>query len=314
MQDKTKCTKCVIDGCKICDEISNNCIECKNNYKPHIDLTTKLIISCNLLCDLGKENKCLTCDMKEGKESNCGSCNEGYKLINGKCKKIENSFIGVYDVKSTSNFTKIIRLIGYYGNNIKLSDFNIYVNGEKVEPKFLIAEDYTSLIYGDYAAYIFPKLGKNEVKIIFNKILTNLDRLFENCYDLISIEFSETFDSSHVLSMKYIFSGCDSLEHVNISSLNTSITGDMQEMFSGCHSLTSLDLTNFDTRTVNSMQGMFASCDNLSYIDLSSFTTTYLEFRNYIFDDMGQNVTIIISKDAIIKYKIPNGWNVIYID
>ena len=89
--------------------------------------------------------------------------------------------------------------------------------------------------YGDYAAYIFPKLGKNEVKIIFNKILTNLDRLFENCYDLISIEFSETFDSSHVLSMKYIFSGCDSLEHINISSLNTSITGDMTEMLAVIH-------------------------------------------------------------------------------
>ena len=46
--------------------------------------------------------------MKKGKESLCSSCNKGYKLINGKCKKIENSFIGIYNITSTSNPTKIM--------------------------------------------------------------------------------------------------------------------------------------------------------------------------------------------------------------
>ena len=108
IQDKTKCSKCSIEGCKICDNTSNNCIECKNNYRSIIDINSGLIISCNLLCELGNGNKCLACDTTKGKESLCLSCNEGYKLINGKCKKIENSFIGIYNITSITSFTKIL--------------------------------------------------------------------------------------------------------------------------------------------------------------------------------------------------------------
>ena len=88
LQDKTKCSKCPNENWKICDIFSNNCIKCKNNYRANIDINSGLIKSCDLLCDLGEGDKCLTCEMKKGKESLCSSCNEGYKLINGKCKKI----------------------------------------------------------------------------------------------------------------------------------------------------------------------------------------------------------------------------------
>ena len=62
------------------------------------------------------------------KKNQCLSCNIGYKLIKGKCKKIENSFIGIYNVTSVSKFTKIMCVSS---NNIKLSDFDMYVNGKK---------------------------------------------------------------------------------------------------------------------------------------------------------------------------------------
>ena len=55
-----------------------------------------------------KNNKCLTCNEKIGYESQCGSCNEGNKLVNGKCKIIENSFIGIFNVSSIDNFTSIM--------------------------------------------------------------------------------------------------------------------------------------------------------------------------------------------------------------
>ena len=48
----------------------------------------------------------------------------------------------------------------------------------------------------------------------------------------------------------------------------------MEEMFSGCESLTALDLSSFDTSEVSYMRGMFYSCKSLIALDLSSFDTS----------------------------------------
>ena len=307
IQDKAKCSKCSIEGCKICDNVSNNCIECKNNYRAIIDINSGLIISCNLLCELGNGNKCLTCDITKGKESLCSSCNEGYKLINGKCKKIENSFIGIYNITSITSYTKIMVI---KENNINLSDFDMYINGTKVQA--IITGRNTINYYNFYSVvYKFPNFGKYEVKIVFNKTLTTMNRLFEKCYNLISIDFLETFDTSHVLDMVFMFSNCVNLAQVNVSSLNTSLVGNMWNMFNGCKSLTSLDLSNFNTRNTFSMQTMFCSSSKLSYIDISSFETTYLYSPLPMFDDIAPIGTIIISNKASrIKEFIPKGWNI----
>ena len=308
LKDKTKCSKCPIEGCKTCDIVSNNCIECKSNYRAIIDINSNSIISCNLLCELGSGDKCLTCDEAKGKELQCSSCNEGYKLINGKCKKIENYFIGIYNITSTSGFTKIM---SYQENLINLSDFDMYINLTKVQPmtKFGYKSDYYNI---NDVIYKFPSLGKYKIKIIFNKTLTSMKKLFENCYNLISINFSETFDTSHVLDMQHLFSNCKNLEYINISSFNTSLVGYMWNMFYGCQSLTSLNLSNFDIRNAFSLQSMFHASCNLSFIDISNFETPHLYFYTSIFNNMSQNGTIIINnKESRIKHKIPEGWNII---
>ena len=124
---------------------------------------------------------------------------EGYKLVNGKCKIIENSFIGIYNVRSIDNFTYIMSA---GQNNIKLSDFDMYVNGTKVYP--YIKYRYSNWLDEDYVVYEFPNLGKYEVKIIFNKTLTNMKYLFDNCYDLISIEFNGFWYFSCTLYVLYV--------------------------------------------------------------------------------------------------------------
>ena len=308
LQDKTKCSKCPNENWKICDIFSNNCIKCKNNYRANIDIYSGLIKSCDLLCDLGEGDKCLTCEMKKGKESLCSSCNEGYKLINGKCKKIENSFIGIYNITSTSNPTKIM---SFREKHINLSDFDMYINGSKVQARSKIG--YKLNYYYIYdIIYQFPNLGKYEVKIIFNKTLTSMPKLFENCNNLVSVDFSETFVTSHVLDMEHLFSNCKNLEHLNISSFNTSLVGYMWNMFYGCKLLTSLNLSNFNTKNVFSLQSLFKSCSNLSYIDISSFETPYLYFYNGIFDNITSYGTIIINNNVYnIKSKIPKSWKII---
>ena len=305
--DKTKCSKINIEGCKYYDNISNSCKECKNNYKPNIDINSGLITNCILLCELGKESKCLTCEIEKGKESQCASCNEGYKLINGKCKKIENSFIGIYNVSSTSTFTRIMCVSE---NNITLSDFDMYINEKKVQP-YIDQGRWINWLDEDFVAYKFPTLGKYKVEIIFNKTLTDMKYLFVDCYDLISIEFNEAFDTSHVLCMYYMFASCDSLQYINVSSFNTSLVGDMEGMFSGCDLLTSLDLSNFNTRNVFDMQCIFAYSEKLSYLDLSLFDTTYLSAGGWMFENIAPNGTVIISSKFNRKTSIPSGWTII---
>ena len=305
--DKKICLKCQIEGCKACDNITGNCKECKPYYEPIIDKISGLIINCNLQCEIGIGDKCLTCETEQRKKSQCASCNLGYKLINGKCKKIENSFIGIYNATSTSKFTRIMCVSE---NNIKLSDFDMYDNGKKVYP-YLDQGRWRSWMDEDYISYVFPTLGKHEVKITFNKTLTDMKYLFVDCYDLISIDFNEAFDTSHVLCMYYMFSSCDSLQHINVSSFNTSLVGDMEGMFTGCDSLTSLDLSNFDTKNVDYMQCIFAYSEQLSYLDISSFDTTYLAGGGWMFENLAENGTVIIGKKFNRQTSLPSGWKII---
>ena len=304
------CEKCPIDGCKICQSSSNDCNECKLFYEPELDITTNKIINCKLICDIGQEDKCATCNLEQGKISQCSSCNPGYRLMkNGKCKKIENYFIGIYNITSKYKFTRIMCVSE---NGIKLSDFEMFANGTKVAP-YLYYGSWRTGIYDDYIAYIFPTLGKVEVKIVFNKTLTNMKYLFVDCYDLISINFSDTFDTSHVICMYYMFSSCDSLKYINISSFNTSLVGDMEGMFNGLDELTSLDLSNFDTKNVYYMQCIFAYSEKLSYLDISSFDTTFLRGSAWMMENVAPNGTIIVGKKYNLN-EFPPGWTVIHKD
>ena len=128
---------------------------------------------------------------------------------------------------------------------------------------------------------------------------------------LISIEFNQSFDTSHVLCMEYMFNSCDSLKHINVSSFNTSLVGDMEGMFCNCHSLTSLDLSNFDTKNVDYMQSIFADSEKLSYLDISSFDLTYLAGGAWMFDNIAENGTVIVSNKFNRQNSLPKDWKII---
>ena len=127
--NKKICNKCKVDGCDICDNITGNCQKCQLNYKPILDEITSKIVACKLVCEIGKENKCSLCNLKE--ENKCLSCNLGYKLMkDGSCKKIENSFIAIYNVTSIWEHVKLFRKeIGNWKDFylIDFSDIDAYI-------------------------------------------------------------------------------------------------------------------------------------------------------------------------------------------
>ena len=93
-----------------------------------------------------------------------------------------------------------------------------------------------------------------------------------------------SWDTSNVIDMSSMFSGCSLLTSLDLSSFNTSSVTDMSNMFSGCSSLTSLDLSSFDTSNVRYMSTMFQGCSSLTALDLSSFDTSSVTDMVYMFN------------------------------
>ena len=100
---------------------------------------------------------------------------------------------------------------------------------------------------------------KNESKKDFNR------HEIQNCEIKIPFNYYYQFKSKGNWTIKYsfkniitnassMFSGCDSLKSINLSSFNTSKTTNMGNMFDGCSSLTNINLSSFNTSKVTDMQ------------------------------------------------------------
>ena len=79
------------------------------------------------------------------------------------------------------------------------------------------------------------------------------------------------WDTSKVMDMGGLFSGCKNLKALDLSGFNTENVTDMGSMFYNCESLTFLDLSSFNTAKVEEMDWMVKGCKNLKTLDISSF-------------------------------------------
>ncbi|WP_317391981.1 BspA family leucine-rich repeat surface protein, partial [Slackia piriformis] len=114
---------------------------------------------------------------------------------------------------------------------------------------------------------------------------------FADFNELVSIEGLEKVDVSSATDMSGMFSGCSSLESLDLSGWDTSSATDMSGMFSGCSSLSSLDLSSFDTSCVTDMSSMFGmlngpsdvGCSSLESLDLSGWDTSSVSDMSEMF-------------------------------
>lgn len=82
--------------------------------------------------------------------------------------------------------------------------------------------------------------------------------IFSHCESLTSIDLS-SFNTENVINMRGLFFYCLKLEEVNVSKFNTSNVKDMSGMFNFCQKLLYIDVSSFDMKNVINMQGMFLS-------------------------------------------------------
>ena len=94
--------------------------------------------------------------------------------------------------------------------------------------------------------------------------------MFANCENIIKINFA-SFNTKYVKSMKYMFHRCINLKYINnLFIFDTGNVIDMSDMFSFCNNLNNLDLSSFNTKNVNDIGFIFYGCNNLKDIYPSS--------------------------------------------
>lgn len=107
--------------------------------------------------------------------------------------------------------------------------------------------------------------------------------LFQQCQALKSIEGLELLDTSLTSSMSNMFSSCDNLTSLDLSSFNTSNVVETTDMFAFCYKLASVNLSSFNTTQITRMDGMFSMCKSLTSLDLSSFNTQNVRYMYNMF-------------------------------
>ncbi len=114
------------------------------------------------------------------------------------------------------------------------------------------------------------------------QLVNNMSNMFSGCESLVTLDLS-SFITSNVTILSTMFSGCSALTSVNLSSFNTPKLTNMSSMFYNCSSLQSLDLSAFNTCLVTNMSNMFYGCSGLTALNLSSFDTSSVNYMNNIF-------------------------------
>ncbi len=153
-----------------------------------------------------------------------------------------------------------------------------------------------------------------------------LARWFENCKNLTTLTGLEYVNpSGTVKSAGSMFSGCTSLESIDLSSLNmnsvtsteyffkgcstlTSVTGlktpavtTMRSMFQNCTALEELDLSNLNTAKVTDMQYMFNGCTNLKNLNVKGLNTSLVTNMSYMFQNCSSLETLDLSSFSTEK-------------
>ena len=101
--------------------------------------------------------------------------------------------------------------------------------------------------------------------------------MFQGLTNLQYLKGVDNFNTSEIISMRYMFDGCTAL--INADNDFDSFTGekvqDMEAMFRNCNKLTSVDFSNMGgtPKLTNWLNYMFQNCYALTSVDLSGMTT-----------------------------------------
>ena len=203
-------------------------------------------------------------------------CHEYEELVDELTNTIEQKEVEIDSLeKEIVNVNRINELLNAEINSLNMTieqkDIIIYEKDEQIN-------SVTTLSITENGTYTPPTdvLGYNEVVVnvesevkrtkVSSLTVTN-DCIVDGTWG------AESIDTSNVTSMYGMFSGCGSLQSLDVSNWDTNNVTSMYGMFGGCGSLQSLDVSNFVTNNVTRMDNMFYYCQSLQSLDVSNFVT-----------------------------------------
>jgi len=281
------CQKCSLEGCEKCNgtyEI-NECTSCGNLKSIYYNIK---IIKCNYTCETGNEDKCLTCDTDKDE---CINCNNGYKLVNGKCKPdylIKATYLSVspneqVNIVASHSYTYITRMIidgknitpiykynfpekGYHTVYIK---FKAIVESPTLERIFTGIERLMAVTFSNFDDYI-P--------------LIKFNSMFNKCTNLTSVDLSKiSFDMKKKYDLSYMFKDCINLKYVNLNFKKFNVNTEVANMFYNCKSLISIDLSKLNMANTKNFENMFYNCNSLKSINFAGVYLPSAEKISYMF-------------------------------
>ena len=121
--------------------------------------------------------------------------------------------------------------------------------------------------------------------------------LFSSCMSLTELDLPG-FVTSSVTNISAMFASCKSLPAVTgLDTWDTSKVTDMGYLFADCVAMTEIDLTGWDTSKVTVMTAMFETCDNLKEITLTGWTVKSGTKTTYMFCGCGALERIYTDRD-----------------
>ena len=213
-------------------------------------------------------------------------------------KKDGGYIVSKYIVKSNKYvtiFNPIYIQLGSEDYSIEIMDSGCsYVNNTRI----LEGEDITI----ENNEFSTNKKGVVQLKIKFNKPLTTMTQMFEDCENLLEVDLSN-FVTDKITSLSSAFSHCELLEIVNFGNFKSSNLETMYASFEGCEELKGLDLSSFeDTSCLKSMNSLFKNCYRLSYLNIKNFNFEVdVNLREVFLNTNNLKVTIVEDSDTKSK-------------
>ena len=289
IDDETQkdCQKCSLEGCQKCNGTyeKNECYSCGDLLSIY-DSNNK-IIKCDNICEIGEEEKCLTC--YENK-TECKSCNLGYTLVKGKCISeylIKVTYLTLYPMEeldlisiSASIYVHKMIIDGEYVSRI--SRTNTYIFPEKGYHTVYFGFLQGTLFFENYIFY-----GRERIVSVsflnFDEYIPAIDfkGMFSKCTNLTSVDLSKiSFEMKYRYDFIDMFYDCINLKHVNFNNL---FSDDVNNMFYNCISLISVDLSKINPIDTKNAEYMFYNCISLKSINFEGFYLKSLVNMNYMF-------------------------------
>ena len=105
-----------------------------------------------------------------------------------------------------------------------------------------------------------------------------------------------------------LFSFFENCTEMDLSNVNTSAMASTLRMFTGCSSLQKLNMTGWDMQQVEDMEGMFENCSSLRELDLSGINVTSV--MTEMFDGSGVcKLTLPVGMGITASMRLNQGYN-----